>query len=107
MHFPEVVTSAALDSTDVEPLDAVARCSTTGPLAGRHIRLIGHADPRGPAEYNMALGQRRADSVDGYIDRRGVQRSRIMTTSRGAMDATGQDETGWAHDRRVVVQLGS
>ena len=56
---------------------------------------------------NLALGQRRADSVDGYIDRRGVQRARIVTTTRGAMDATGQDETGWAHDRRVDVQLGS
>ena len=70
------------------------------------MRLIGHADPRGPSEYNMTLGQRRADSVDAYIGRRGVQRSRIVTTSRGAMDATGQDETGWAHDRRVEVQLG-
>ena len=45
-----------------------------GPLAGRSMHLVGHADPRGPSEYNMALGQRRADSVDGYIDRRGVQR---------------------------------
>ncbi len=98
--------SATLESTDIKPLDAVARCFTTGPLAGRPMRLIGHADPRGPSEYNMALGQRRADSVDAYIDRRGVQRSRIATTSRGAMDAIGQDETGWAHDRRVDVQLG-
>ena len=55
----------------------------------------------------MALGQRRADSVDAYIDRHGVPASRIETTSRGAMDATGQDESGWAHDRRVDVQLGT
>jgi peptidoglycan-associated lipoprotein len=99
--------SATLESTDITPLDAVARCFVTGPLAGRQMRLVGHADPRGASEYNMTLGQRRADSVDAYIDRRGVQRSRIVTTSRGAMDATGQDETGWAHDRRVDVQLGS
>jgi peptidoglycan-associated lipoprotein len=98
--------SAAIESADVKPLDAVARCFTQGPLAGRRMRLIGHADPRGQSEYNMALGQRRADSVDGYIDRHGVQASRVMTTSRGAMDATGHDESGWAHDRRVDVELG-
>jgi peptidoglycan-associated lipoprotein len=71
------------------------------------MRLIGHADPRGPTDYNMTLGQRRADAVEGYIDRKGVQASRVATTSRGAMDATGQDEAGWARDRRVDVQLGS
>ncbi len=99
--------SAVIASTDVAPLDAVARCFTTGPLAGRSMRLIGHADPRGPSDYNMALGQHRADSVEGYLDRRGLQHSRVAATSRGAMDATGQDEGGWAHDRRVDVQLGA
>jgi peptidoglycan-associated lipoprotein len=99
--------SVAIETTDIKPLDAVARCFTSGPLAGRVMRLIGHADPRGASDYNMTLGQRRADSVDGYIGRRGVQQSRMVTTSRGAMDATGQDEPGWAHDRRVDVQLGS
>jgi len=98
--------SAVIASTDVAPLDAVAKCFTTGPLAGRSMRLIGHADSRGPSDYNMVLGQHRADSVEGYLDRRGLQHSRIATTSRGAMDATGQDEGGWAHDRRVDVQLG-
>jgi peptidoglycan-associated lipoprotein len=99
--------SAAIASSDIKPLDAVARCFTSGPLAGRAMRLIGHADPRGPTDYNMTLGQRRADAVEGYIDRKGVQASRVATTSRGAMDATGQDEAGWARDRRVDVQLGS
>jgi peptidoglycan-associated lipoprotein len=99
--------SASIESVDIKPLDAVAHCFSTGPLAGRAIRLVGHADPRGPSEYNMSLGQRRADSVDGYIDRRGVRAAKIATTSRGAMDATGHDDAGWARDRRVDVQLGS
>ena len=99
--------SASIESTDIKPLDAVARCFTTGPLAGRSMHLVGHADLRGPSEYNMTLGQHRADSVDGYIGRRGVQASRMVTTSRGAMDATGHDEAGWARDRRVDLQLGS
>lgn len=99
--------SATLESTDIKPLDAIARCFTTGPLAGRAMRLVGHADPRGPSEYNMVLGQRRADRVDGYIGRKGVRGSQMVTTTRGAIDATGQDEAGWAHDRRVDVQLGA
>ena len=98
--------STAIESADIKPLNAVAKCFTTGPLAGRTMRLIGHTDSRGPSEYNMVLGQRRADAVDGYIDRRGVQRSRVETTSRGSLDASGQDEAGWARDRRVDVQLG-
>lgn len=99
--------SAVIAWTSVAPLDAVARCFTRGPLAGRSMRLIGHADPRGPFDYNMALGLHRAESVEGYLDGRGLQRSRVTATSRGAMDATGQDEGGWALDRRVDVQLGA
>jgi peptidoglycan-associated lipoprotein len=97
--------SAVIAWTDVAQLDAVARCFTRGPLTGRTMHLVGHADPRGPFDYNMALGLHRADSVEGYLDGRGLQRSRVTITSRGAMDATGHDEGGWALDRRVDVQL--
>jgi peptidoglycan-associated lipoprotein len=99
--------SAALQSVDLSPLSAVAQCFTVGPLKGRSMRLVGHADPRGSSEYNVTLGQSRADSVEGYLSRHGVTRSQIATTSRGAMDATGTSESGWARDRRVDVMLGS
>jgi peptidoglycan-associated lipoprotein len=99
--------SSTILTMDVAPLSAVARCFSAGPLKGRSMRLVGHADPRGSSEYNLTLGQGRADSVQGYLDRHGVERSRIGTTSRGAIDATGTDESGWAHDRRVDVMLGS
>lgn len=56
--------SAALENKDISPLDAIARCFTVGPLKGRGMRLVGHADPRGSSEYNLVLGQRRADSVE-------------------------------------------
>ena len=98
--------SASIESVDISPLDAVAKCFTVGPLKGRSLRLVGHADPRGSGEYNMTLGQSRADSVEGYLDRHGVTRSHIATTSRGAIDAAGSNEAGWAHDRRVDVMLG-
>jgi peptidoglycan-associated lipoprotein len=104
-YFP--FDSASLESKDVGPLTAIAKCFTTGPLKGRSMRLVGHADPRGSSEYNLVLGQRRADSVEGYLDHHGLTHSRVETTSRGSMDATGSDEAGWTRDRRVDVMLGS
>jgi len=97
--------SSHLTASDHGPLDAIATCLTSGPLAGRSLTLVGRADPRGPPEYNMTLGQSRADAVTTYITARGVDPANANSTSRGAMDATGVDETGWAHDRRVDVLL--
>ena len=71
------------------------------------MRLVGHADPRGDEEYNMVLGGRRADNVKSAIVQAGLHSSKIATTSRGEMDATGTDEAGWEKDRRVDVMLGS
>lgn len=98
--------SSRLTAPDHGTLDAVATCFTTGPLSGRSLNLVGRADPRGTAEYNIALGQSRADAVTAYLTARSVDPANASATSRGAMDATGVDETGWAHDRRVDVLLG-
>jgi len=97
--------SSRLTTVDQGALDQVSVCFTRGPMAGRRLRLVGHADPRGTSEYNMTLGQSRADAVAGYLNGHGVPAVNTPTTSRGAMDATGQDETGWAHDRRVDLML--
>jgi peptidoglycan-associated lipoprotein len=97
--------SSRLTAFDHGPLDAVATCFTTGPMAGRKLDLVGHADPRGASEYNITLGQSRADAVSTYLNGKGLSRAKVTATSRGAMDATGTDETGWAHDRRVDVLL--
>ncbi len=99
--------SARITSSDHTPLDKVARCFTTGPLAGRSVKLVGHADPRGASEYNMTLGESRADAVASYLGSHGVAKDRALSTSRGAMDAQGTDESGWQHDRRVDVMLGN
>lgn len=100
----------AFDSAAIQPeaagaLDALARCFSTGALAGRNMMLTGHADPRGEVEYNMGLGQRRAGSVANYLAEHGMTRGHISATSRGALDATGTDEEGWARDRKVEVTL--
>lgn len=92
------------------PTDALFRqlaaCFGSGALKDRGMRLVGYTDPRGEDDYNYLLGQRRADSVKDAIVAAGLPGQRVGTTSRGENDATGQDEPGWAEDRRVEVQIG-
>jgi peptidoglycan-associated lipoprotein len=99
--------SARLEKQDIVPLNAVATCFASGPLKGHLMKLVGRADPRGSADYNITLGQSRADTVQKYVKGKGVPTEKIESTSRGAMDATGTNEAGWAHDRRVDIVLGS
>ena len=101
----------AFDSASIGPeaqsaLDALARCFVSGPLKGsKGMHLIGHADSRGETEYNLALGQKRAGSVAEYLTTKGLAKSRMETLSKGAFEATGTDEEGWARDRKVDVSL--
>jgi peptidoglycan-associated lipoprotein len=99
--------SANIRPEDAKPLDAVATCFMTGPLKGKLLKLVGHADPRGDGDYNFALGQSRADSIAKYLAGKGLDKAQMSSTSRGAMDATGTDEPSWAKDRRVDLLLGS
>lgn len=98
--------SAHLRPDDTRVLDQVTTCFTSGPLKGRTLKLVGHADPRGGSDYNMTLGQSRADSVAGYMTGHGMDKGKTESTSRGAMDATGTDEPTWARDRRVDLMVG-
>ncbi len=72
---------------------------------GRKIRLEGHADERGSREYNMALGQRRADAVRKAAAVLGVGNDRIETISFGEdkPKSNGHDEASWAQNRRVEI----
>jgi len=94
-----------ITKADALVLDKIAVCLTTGPLANRHVRLTGRADPRGTEEYNLSLGARRAHGVATYLEQHKVQGSDLNETSRGALDATGTDEQTWAKDRRVDIAL--
>jgi peptidoglycan-associated lipoprotein len=101
----------AYDSDQVRDQDKailkkLADCFTTGPLKGRQMRLVGHADPRGEDEYNMVLGGRRADNVKNAIVTAGMSGAKVDSSSRGEMDASGTDEAGWTEDRRVDIMLG-
>ncbi len=103
-------TLFAYDSAQVSPqarnvLQQLATCFTTGPLKDEGMRLVGHADPRGDEEYNMALGGRRAENVKRALVQLGMRSELTSTSSRGEMDAMGTDEAGWARDRKVEVML--
>jgi peptidoglycan-associated lipoprotein len=104
-HF--AFDSANVQSQDTSTLDQVARCFISGPLKGRTLKLVGHADPRGETEYNFVLGNSRADAVGGFMRSKGMDNAKIATSSRGELDATGVDEPGWARDRRVDLLLGN
>jgi peptidoglycan-associated lipoprotein len=97
--------SALLSPTDRSELDQLSKCMTSGPLAGKSVELVGRADPRGEAEYNMNLGAIRANAVEHYLAQLGIAPSRFTTTSRGSLDSQGHDEATWAVDRRVDLRL--
>ena len=99
--------SANVTADSAKPLDLVATCFVSGPLKGKKMQLVGHADPRGDGDYNFALGQSRADAVGKYLTGKGVGKDQVSSTSRGALDAVGTDEPSWAKDRRVDILLAS
>ena len=61
-----------LSTDDRNVLEQLATCMTTGALKTKSVRLVGRADPRGTEQYNLALGSRRASSVNDYLQHLGV-----------------------------------
>lgn len=94
---------ATLAADTRQDLDAqIARLKkTTGP-----IRLEGHADERGTREYNIALGERRANAVADYMAINGIPRYRIETVSYGEERpaAFGQNDAAYSKNRRVELK---
>lgn len=69
------------------------------------ITIEGHCDERGTREYNLALGERRANAVKNYLVALGVAPSRISTISYGKERPAmvGSDESSWTQNRRGVT----
>jgi peptidoglycan-associated lipoprotein len=93
------------DSSDLTPatrdvLQVVFQQAQKQP--DRDIRIEGNCDERGTREYNLALGQRRADAAKQYLVNLGLDGSRITTISYGKErpNATGDDEAAWKENRR-------
>lgn len=70
----------------------------------RAVALVGHTDPRGTTEYNLALSEKRAQAVRERLVRMGVSGDGLSTVPRGELDATGTEESGWKQDRSVEFQ---
>lgn len=73
--------------------------------AGSKMRVEGHTDERGSSEYNIALGERRAQAVARYMESQGAPASQIVIVSYGReKPATqGHDESAWKFNRRAVL----
>lgn len=71
----------------------------------RSVVIEGHADERGTREYNLALGERRADSVRSFLVSSGVSPRQIEIVSYGEErpEDPGHDEAAWARNRRAVL----
>jgi peptidoglycan-associated lipoprotein len=97
-------------STDKSDLDAQAQATLAAQarwfIANPSVRgsIEGHADERGTREYNLALGERRANAAKQFLIANGVPEGRLTTISWGKERpvAVGSNEEAWAQNRRAV-----
>jgi peptidoglycan-associated lipoprotein len=92
-----------LSQDALDDLDAHAKYLSS--VRSAKVRLEGHADERGTRAYNLALGERRANSVARYLVIQGVNRSQIETVSYGEERplSLSRDDNGWSRNRRVEL----
>ncbi|HEY9090805.1 peptidoglycan-associated lipoprotein Pal [Parasphingorhabdus sp.] len=95
--------SYTVDSQDQAILQSQAQWLAQYPNA--RITIEGHADERGTREYNLALGERRANAAKNYLASLGVSPDRMTTVSYGKErpEALGSNEAAWAQNRRAVT----
>ncbi|URJ23474.1 peptidoglycan-associated lipoprotein Pal [Blochmannia endosymbiont of Camponotus sp. C-003] len=72
----------------------------------QYMIIEGHADERGTPEYNIALGERRANSVKSYLQSKGVLSEQMLTVSYGKEKPAvlGQNEEAYSKNRRAVLK---
>ena len=92
-----------IDSPDAAALSAQAQWLMKYPA--KRANLEGHCDERGTREYNLALGERRANAAKNYLATLGVDPARLNTVSYGKERpaALGSDEASWSRNRRAVT----
>ena len=97
--------SSVVDSEGQGTLERQAAWLKANPNV--NITLEGHADERGTREYNLALGERRANSVANYLVALGVDKARLSTISYGKERplCTESDESCWSQNRRGVSAI--
>ena len=99
------------DSAEIRG-DARTTLKANGQAIGSHsewktITLEGHTDERGSEEYNLALGERRANAAKQYLIDLGAPGSRMITVSFGEASPAvqGHDESAWRWNRRVEFKV--
>jgi peptidoglycan-associated lipoprotein len=96
------------DSSELKPEAIEALNAHIAALQGSDssMRLEGHTDERGTREYNMALGERRANTVRDYLVVNGIASYRIESVSYGEERAVayGSGESNWSQNRRVELK---
>ena len=102
----------ALDSYNLKPeARRIVECwaSYFKSQSGQAVLIAGNADERGTREYNLGLGDRRANSVKSYLVALGVQARRIRTISYGKERPVdpGSTEAAWAKNRNALATLPS
>jgi peptidoglycan-associated lipoprotein len=92
-----------IDSADQAALQSQAQYMARYPNVRATIE--GHCDERGTREYNLALGERRANAAKNYLVSLGVSADRLSTVSYGKERpvALGSNEQAWARNRRAVT----
>ncbi len=95
--------SSSLDETAKHTLEKHAALMKMRPE--QKFLIEGHCDLRGPREYNIALGERRAHSAKMYLELLGVTSTQLTTVSYGKERpaVTGEGESVWSQNRRAVV----
>ncbi|MHA6316516.1 peptidoglycan-associated lipoprotein Pal [Altererythrobacter sp. CAU 1778] len=94
-----------IDSSDAAALQQQAQYMGQYPNARATIE--GHADERGTRDYNLALGERRANAAKNYLISLGIPAARLATVSYGKErpKALGSNEAAWAQNRRAVTVI--
>lgn len=92
-----------VDAEDQATLQSQAAWLQQNPAV--RVTIEGHADERGTRDYNIALGDRRANAAKNYLASLGIDPGRIGTVSYGKERpaALGSDEAAWAQNRRAVT----
>lgn len=91
--------------TDRYQLVLLAHAKNLMENPGLKLRIDGHTDERGSAEYNVGLGERRAKTVDRFIAFKGIPKDRLVAVSYGKEQPAvhGHNEEAWRMNRRVEL----
>ena len=94
-----------LSADDKGTLDRQA--AWLGKYSSVNVQIAGNCDERGTEEYNIALGQRRANAARDYLVAKGTAAARITTISYGKdrPSVTGSDEDAWAKNRNAITSV--